>query len=553
MSVQSARTIGELFWVRVTQSREATAIWTKEAGTFRSRTWQQLAADVLRLTQLLKGWGIEAGDRVVQIADNRYEWILTDLALHTAGAVHVPIHPTLSGEQIAFQVQDSGARLICFGGPEVADKLASVQVPADDLQYAAFDSGMPDIRGNVVHDIATLLPTMPPRELTDPSPVGPDDLATILYTSGTTGDPKGVMLSHGNLVSNSLAVLEVMEHQEDDVRLAFLPLSHIFARTCDLYTWIVAGCQLAQAESRLTVLQDAAHLHPTELNAVPFFYERVAKAAAELERTGARKEEALRDLLGGRLRFACSGGAPLPPNLYDFFAERGITLLQGYGLTETSPVISVSCTKANRRGAVGRPLPNVKVRIADDGEILTQGPHVMQGYYQRPSATEETIRDGWLYTGDLGRIDGDGFLYVTGRKKEMIVTSAGKNIPPVQIESLLTQHPLIHQAVVVGDGRKCLGALLVPNSEHLQEELKARKISVTSREEMLTHPEVRALYADCIRERLAKLARHEQVVRFCLVPRPFGIEWGELTPKLSLRREIIHQHFSAEIEAMYAE
>jgi long-chain acyl-CoA synthetase len=554
MSLHSARTVGELFWERVELSRERTALWIKASGKFQPRAWNQLAGDVLRLSQLLKGWGIAAGDRVVQIADNRYEWIMADLAIHTLGAVHVPVHPTLSGEQMSFQIQDSGARLVCFGGHEVAVKLAAVEpFPHEEIQFASYDSGNPPIHGAVVHDMASLLEGMPPREPPEPAGIGADDLATILYTSGTTGEPKGVMLSHGNLVSNSLGVLEVMEHAEDDVRLAFLPLSHIFARTCDLYTWIAAGSQLAQAESRQSVLEDAALVQPTVLNGVPFFFERVAKVAGDLERAGKPREETLRKLLGGKLHYACSGGAALPTELYDFYTERGVTLLQGYGLTESSPVITVSTLTANRRGAVGCPLPQVEVRIDDDGEILTRGPHVMQGYYRRPAATDEAIRDGWLYTGDLGRLDEDGFLYVTGRKKEIIVTSAGKNISPVLIESLLTQDPLIHQAMVVGDDRKCLGALIVPHVDHLREIVAVGEWQQADREDILANPAVLEMYANCIRDRLAKLSRHEQVVHFRLLPRPFGIEWGELTPKLSLRREVIQQHFAAEIDAMYIE
>jgi long-chain acyl-CoA synthetase len=546
------KTISELFWDRVDRSRNREAIWNKEEGVFRARTWEQLAADVLRMAQLLKGWDVQPGDRVVQIADNRYEWVLLDLALHTLGAVHVPVHPTLSGEQMMFQIQDSGAKVVCFDGQATADKLSECS-PLAEVTYSAYDAVAGPIHAAQVHPIGSLLPEMPARELPDPPDLRSDDLATILYTSGTTGEPKGVMLSHGNLVSNTLAVLQVMDHHEEELRLAFLPLSHIFARTCDLYTWIAAGSQLAQAETRLTVLPDAAEIRPTALNAVPFFYERVAKGALEMENAGVPKSESVKRLFGGSLRYGCSGGAALPENLYDFFEERGLTILQGYGLTESSPVISASGPTSNRRGAVGRSVPGVEVRISEDGEILTRGPHVMQGYYRRPAATEESIREGWLHTGDLGRLDEDGFLYVTGRKKEILVTSAGKNVAPVLIESLLTQDPLIHQALVVGDGRKCLGALVVPNMEHLQEVVEQRQLPVHQRDEALVHPEVREIYAERIRDRLSKLARHEQVVHFCLLPRPFGIEWGELTPKLSLRREVIQEHFAAEIEQLYAE
>ncbi|MCE9527246.1 MAG: AMP-binding protein, partial [Planctomycetales bacterium] len=335
----------------------------------------------------------------------------------------------------------------------------------------------------------------------------------------------------------------------DKVRLNFLPLSHIFARTCDLYIWLVEGSQLAIAESRETVLADAAAVRPTFMNGVPYFYDRVRRG---LEEKGlAHQPGILRQLLGGRIEQCCSGGAALPAHLFDYYYSQDVPLLQGYGLSESSPVISISTQTVVRRGSAGKPIPGVEVKIAEDGEILTRGPHVMPGYYKNEKATAEIIKDGWLYTGDYGRIDEDGFLYITGRKKEIIVTSGGKNVAPVYLESLLTQDPLILQALVIGDNRNFLTALLVPNLESLKTESAAQGIVVEPHESIHAHPQVQAFLQNRVNQRLACVSSFEQVRKCTLLPRPFTIEAGEMTAKLSLRRKVIETNFAEEIEAMY--
>jgi long-chain acyl-CoA synthetase len=282
---------------------------------------------------------------------------------------------------------------------------------------------------------------------------------------------------------------------------------------------------------------------------VPHFYDRVHRGLRD--KGLADTPGALQLVLGGAIRACCGGGAALPEHLFDYFHGHGVPLLQGYGLTESSPVISVSSRRAFRRGASGQPVPGVEVRIADDGEILTRGPHVMTGYYENPAATAEVLQDGWLLTGDLGRLDEDNFLYITGRKKEILVTLGGKNIAPVYLESLLTEDPLIVQALVVGDGRPCLAALVVPNFDLLDAEIAARGIAPLARDEALAHPEVRSLVHERIRWRLKDVAAYEQVQQVAILPRGFTIEQGEMTAKLSLRRKVIEQHFAAEIESLY--
>jgi long-chain acyl-CoA synthetase len=378
----------------------------------------------------------------------------------------------------------------------------------------------------------------------------PDDLATILYTSGTTGEPKGVMLSQRNLVHNACATMSCFTVSPDDLRLTWLPLSHIFARTCDLYAWIAAGNQLALAESRETILANCAQLSPTLMNGVPYFFDKVMRRL--VEKGAADQPDSLKKLLGGRMRFINSGGAALPDHVATFFQSHGVLLVQGYGLTESSPVITVNTDTVHKLGTVGRAIPDVEVRIAGDGEILTRGPHVMLGYWNKPQATAEALRDGWLHTGDLGELDSEGFLKITGRKKELIVLASGKNIAPVYLESLLTQDPLVGQAVVLGDERNYLTALLVPNFDALKAELESRGFTYTFPGEWLERAEVRALYAQHVAERLKDVSPSEQVRKFWLLERPFTLESGELTPTLKLRRGEICKHYAAEIEAMYA-
>ncbi len=548
-------TVLALFCRRVAEDAEQNALWVKRAGEFQSLTWGQIARDVRRTAAALVRLGVAPGDRVVQISENRHEWIVTDLAAQMACAVHTPIHAPLTGCQMLWQIRHSGAKVVLLSHQAQAEKLARAEGPPADVRYFAFDPC------DVKIGACQVLPWRGQTEEIDDEEgrrieargldlVTPDSLATILYTSGTTGEPKGVMLTQRNLASNTLATLEAFHERREDVRLNFLPLSHIFARTCDMNTWIARGSQLALAEARETVLADCAAIRPTLLNGVPYFYDRVRRTLCE--KKVADQPGTLRAALGGNVRLCCSGGAALSDAVYDFYWERGVPLLQGYGLSESSPVITVSTEQHHQRGAVGKTIPNVAVRIADDGEVLTRGPHVMSGYWRNPEATAEVFKDDWLYTGDLGRLDTDGFLFITGRKKEILVTAGGKNVAPVYLESLLCEDPLILQAMVVGDGRNYLTALIVPNADALQEAVAAWRIPLADPRQLLAHPQVIDMYRERIHERLARVSQYEQVCKFRLLSRGFTIESGELTPKLTLRRQEIAAHFAEEIEAMYA-
>ncbi len=553
--IHQAYTIVEILARRLDTDGERPALAVKQQGQYRWRTWNEIAADIAKSAAALVELGVQRGDRVAHVSENRYEWIIADFAIQMAGAIHVPIHAPLTGTQIAWQVRHSGAKVLLLSGPQQAVKLAPLAASGlAGVRIVSYDPCPEPLAGQPIRTLAELRAAADLTKGIEAAcqtrkAIAASSLATIIYTSGTTGEPKGVMLTQHNLASNTLATIAAFGSNEDDLRLNFLPLSHIFARTCDLYCWLAAGSRMALAESRDTVIADCQASGPTILNGVPHFYDRVYRGLSE---TGlADTPGALRGALGGSIRVCCGGGAALPEHLFDFFHARGVPLLQGYGLTESSPVISLSSETAFRRGASGRPIPGVEVRIAEDGEILTRGPHVMTGYYENPAATAEVLKDGWLYTGDLGRLDADNFLFITGRKKEILVTLGGKNIAPVFLESLLTEDPLILQALVVGDGRPCLAALVVPNPDVLTTEIAARGLAVPSGDDALTHPQVLALYEERIRRRLKDVSPYEQVQCFKLLPRGFSIEQGELTAKLSLRRKVIEEHFAAEIESLY--
>ena len=566
----SAATLVSLFARRVEQDGGQISLHFRTQGQWQSLRWSQVADDVACLAALLTELGVSPGDRIAQFSPNRYEWILADLAIQLARAVHVPIHASLAAPQVAYQVADSGARLVLLAGMEEAAKLAAyyrdhrAELPAG-VRFVLYDAGSRPAGTAEPLDVAALSDLLAGADAREPGAlsergrrllreardaVRPSDLATILYTSGTTGEPKGVMLSQGNLASNALGTLEAFGHQADDLRLAWLPMSHIFARTCDVYTWLAGGGQLALAEKPESVTENCRDLHPTLINGVPYFFEKVRLSL--IDRGLADQPGMLPAVFGGRLRAACSGGAPLPEHVARFYNERGVFLGEGYGLTESSPVISATVPGGLRIGAAGRPIPGVEVRIAEDGEILTRGPHVMLGYWKQPAATTEVLRDGWLGTGDLGKLDADGFLFVTGRKKDLIVTSAGKNIAPAYLEALLKSDPLIEQAVVIGDRRNYLVALIVPNREALAADLPALGVAAAI-DEALRHPAVVEHYAGRIRERLSGVSRFEQIGRFALLDRPLSAEQGELTLTMKLRREAIHRNFADVIEGIYAD
>jgi long-chain acyl-CoA synthetase len=491
-------------------------------GELHWRTWQQVADEAAALAATIQAAGVAPGDRVAHVSENRFEWIITDLALHLAGAVHVPIHVTLSGEQIAEQIIDCGARLVFVSSQEMMAKFVG-GVPAGAI-FFVHDEQRERCNKPLLGKPA-VAPSLPaPR---------PQSLATILYTSGTTGRSRGVMLSHANLASNAAATADAFGDDHPELRLCVLPLSHIYARTCDLYTWLYRGTQLVLDESRETLARDLQLVRPAALNAVPYIYQKIAD---RVRTSDGDRSQVLRDFFGGRIEQLNGGGAPLAPETEAWYAEQGLPILMGYGLTETSPVVAASTPKSHRPGTVGKLLADVEVRIAPDGEILVRGPNVMLGYWHDEAATANAIRDGWFHTGDLGELDADGFLLIRGRKKELIVLSTGKKVAPSRVELLLTASPMIEQACVFGDGRCGLVALIVP----------ATTIEKSGDDRGARSEVFRAEITRC----LATAAHEEQIHRFVLLDRPFSIDRGEMTGKLSLCRAVIARNFAAEIQGI---
>jgi long-chain acyl-CoA synthetase len=547
-------TIVSMFRRRVAEDGDKPALHIKRGEKWVTVSWNQIASDARRMAAALARLGARPGDRIIQVSENRYQWIVLDLAIQLARSIDVAVHSTLTGPQIAYQITNSGAKLVIVSGAEQAKKLAhAADHLGDDIQYLSFDPCSEKIGKHSVRQLSEIVAevteaegkAIEQRALEETKPT---DLATILYTSGTTGEPKGVMLSQRNLTSNCHAVMEAFTVEPGDLRLSWLPLSHSFARMSDYYLWIAAGGELALAQSRETIIADCQAIKPTHLNGVPYFFDKVHRT---LQDQGlADKPGALQALLGGRMKMCCGGGAALPDPVADFFNTHGILLVQGYGLTETSPVISTGTIPEHRLGTVGKPIAGVEVKIAEDGEILTRGPHVMAGYWNLPKDTAETIRDGWLHTGDLGCLE-DGFLRITGRKKELIVTAGGKNIAPSYLEGLLTEDPLIAQAVVIGDAKNYLTALIVPNPDGLRAEIIRQQIPVFSPAEALASPKVREIYTERINSRLADVSHAEQVRKFTLLSRGFTMETDEMTPTLKVRRNVVMKNFAAEIQAMY--
>lgn len=542
------------------------------------------------LALALEARGLAKGDRLAIFAENRPEWHVVDFACQLLGVVTVPIYPTLAADQVAFILRNSGASWIASSDRAKAELLRELR-PALTRPPRMISMDVDGVLDEEEEVSLVRLLGEGARERSDVpldryrGRVEAPELASIIYTSGTTGDPKGVMLSHRNFVSNFLDCVDLYPIGPDDVALSFLPLSHVFERTVD-HLFFYLGVKIHYAPSIERVPPLLLEVRPTILASVPRLYERAfLRVIANVEKQSRREQKVFRwavdlgkrheaarekgrpapwlaaqrrladrlvyrkikERFGGRLRFAISGGAALVDEVGEFFHAVGLPLYQGYGLTESAPVLTVNTPEENRHGSVGKPLPSVELQIAEDGEILASSPGIMLGYWENPAATGEMIDEkGWLHTGDIGHLDEDGFLFITDRKKDLIVTSGGKNVAPQPIEQHLTSHRAIGQAVVVGDGYPYLTALLVPRFEELPEELAS-----LPREEVVEHPELRREVETALRETNRRLSEHERVRRYTLLREEFSHEKGEITPTLKVRRRIVMQRYAETIAGMY--
>jgi long-chain acyl-CoA synthetase len=542
-----------------------TALRFKRNGLYQDLSWAEYRGQADRAAAGLIGLGIAPGDRVGLLAENSADWLVADLAVLSAGAVDVPMHAPMVPNQVAYQLRHSGARGVIVSDRAQAAKVLSVLDDLPALEWiASFAPSAPDADGGRVRHLtwdglkhagyragAEGRAEIGRRE----AALTPGDLATIIYTSGTTGQPKGVMLSHGNFLSNIEAAHQAVEFQPDEIILNWLPYSHIYARTVDHYLVILGEATLCLAASIETLLVNLAETQPTRISAVPRFYEKVWTAVEHLEPAARARE--LRSIFGPRIRQLGSGGAPLPRHICEGVNAAGLPMLEGYGLTESSPVISFNRLGRQRCGTVGQAIPGIEVAIAADGEILTRGPHVMQGYWNDPEATRAAVdAEGWLHTGDVGHLDADGYLAITDRKKDLIITSGGKNIAPSELERLLASDPCIDQAVVYGDRKPFVAALIVPNLANLDAEARrcddAEALAVPKVEDDLIRCAVRRRVMQGRVDRLMQaVSQPERVRAFLLLARPFQLEAGEVTPTLKLRRRQIHDRYRDRLEALY--
>lgn len=589
-------TINALFFDAVERFDRADALLYKVKGVWEPTSHRTILERVRRTALGLARLGIVAQDRVALLSENRPEWLIADYACLCSAIVDVPIYPTLPGEQIPYLLNNSGARAIFVSTADQARKVAAVRAEAPGLQWViGFAATKDDGCDLTLADLEALgaQDDSPERATTFKASalaVAPDQLITLIYTSGTTGNPKGVMLTQDNLYSNVQATKATMPASTADTALSFLPLSHIFERTGD-YFLFSNGVRIAYAESVDTVPINMSEVKPSLMMSVPRLYEKIyARVLDNAVSNGGLKKQIffwaknvgdrwateklagrepggvlafqygladklvfskLRERTGGNIRYFISGGAPLSPEIAKFFYSAGLIILEGYGLTETSPVISANNLTDYRLGSVGKPIAGVEVRIAKDGEILTRGPHVMRGYYHNETATQEAITaDGWFHTGDIGVIE-DGFLRITDRKKDIIVTAGGKNIAPQPIENMLKTNKYVSQAVMLGDKRKFPVVLIVPDWDQLEKWASYKQIVWTSRAELMAMPTIQAKMEKEVQEQLKGLASFEMPKKIRLIEHDFSIERGELTPTLKVKRRVIDTTYKAQIDELY--
>jgi long-chain acyl-CoA synthetase len=585
-------TLNDIFFVAVERNLERMLLYC-EAGKWLPLSSREFGRGVARTAHALRSWGIRPGDRIAILSENRPEWPMADMASLLLGAVTVPLYTTLTADQSAFALNDAGCRAIFLSSAQQLNKIASI-LPQTALEKVVFMDRV-ELTGNLtslagrcvrMDELTREGPASLDREIEARArSISPDDLATIVYTSGTTGTSKGAMLTHGNIASNISCSLLGFDTSPGQLSLSFLPLCHITARHVD-FSLIYHGVTLAYCPFMDRLAAALLEVKPTFFVSVPRVYEKIYGQAEQKAKGFPRRAvfdwavavgrshkpeilagktpasrswrlanklvySKIRDGMGGRVQTFISGGAPLGRELAEWFANVGIRIHEGYGLTETSPVIAVNNPLNHRIGTVGKTLPNIEVRIADDGEILVRGPSVFKGYWNRPEETNSALHDGWFSTGDIGHIDNDGYLSVTDRKKDLIKTSGGKFIAPQPIENALKLKPYVGVAAVIGDKRKFPAVLISPNFPALEDWARLHEVQFSSRAELVADPKVVALYESAVEAVNQNLARFEKLKRVLLVADEFSPDSGILTPTLKLRRRVVEERYRRQIDDLY--
>jgi long-chain acyl-CoA synthetase len=591
-------TVNELFFHAVETFDRPNALQVRRDGRYLPISHRELLQHVQHISFGLTALGVHAGDRVAILSENRPEWVYADYGCLTIGITDVPIYPTLPAEQMPYLINDSGAEVIFLSTEAQAAKIASIRdrIPAvrhvigfGPMRFAGCDMTLAEFEAlGAQHATPERLAAHREQALA----IAPESVATLIYTSGTTGDPKGVMLTHDNFYSNALAGAEAIQFRPTDTALSFLPLSHVFER-CGDYMLFSQGVGIAYADSIDTVAQNMGEVQPSIMMSVPRLYEKIYAKVLEGATTGSPLKQKifywargvgdawanerlagrtpggllalqyrlatklvfskLQARTGGRMRYFVSGGAPLSPEINKFFYAAGLTILEGYGLTETSPVIAVNTPAAFRIGTVGPPIKGAEVWIAPDGEICTRGPQVMKGYYNKPEATAEVIdADGWFKTGDIGVLE-DGFLRITDRKKDIIVTAGGKNIAPQPIENRVKTNRFVSQAVMIGDKRKFPIMLVVPNADAAASWAGENGRAGATLEQLVADADFQSMMDQQLRSMMSGLASFEMPKKFGYLGQEFSIERGELTPKLSVKRRVVDVTYKAVIDRLYAD
>jgi long-chain acyl-CoA synthetase len=578
------RTISELFYGVVERDFDRVLTIKQQEG-WTPVSSRELYRDVVGVARALQSWGVRENDRVAILSENRPEWAVADFATMLLGAVTVPIYTTLTAEQTLHLVRDAGARAIFVSTADQLRKVMEIRDRCSIEKIAVMD----DVHEAGIVPMERLMRSGPDQrdEALDARAlaISPDTLATIIYTSGTTGTPKGAMLTHGNLASNLLHSHYLHPFECGQVSISFMPLSHVFARHVD-YVMLSHGVTIAYCPFHDQLLSVLGDVKPHVFVAVPRVYEKICSQVRSKFKSPVKRRlyewamrvgqehkhevqagkvpaaiqwrladklffSKLRAALGGRVELFACGGAPLSGEVLDWFACIGILIYEGYGLTETSPIIAVNNPKSFRFGSVGPVVKNVEVRVAEDGEILVKGPSIFKGYWNMPDETATVFEGEWFRTGDVGRVDAEGFLYITDRKKDLIKTSGGKFISPQPIESRLKASLLVEEAAIIADRRNFPSAIIVPDFPALEEWAKLNRVPFASREELVANPEVFALYESIVAGVNKDLARFEKIKKFIIAPDEFSMANGALTPTMKLKRRFIEQHYSEELDRLY--